>query len=141
MIGLEKDQLAVIKAIKDAIRDIEGMEYPEDEAITVADKEISWIHFYSMEPEDFKTEFTLNVLNEIITQMINPSIVFVNHHHPYEATHHENTAGVKVTQCLGKRLMGDLEIQKNFELPGNRTKEDYVQPAFQKMKSMKMQLN
>ena len=73
--------------------------------------------------------------------MINPAVVFVNHAHEYEKTHHSHTAGITITKLLGQRLLGDLEIQKNIELPGNRADDEYIQPGLNKMKSMRMTLN
>lgn len=94
-----------------------------------------------MLPDDFEKGHSLEILNDIITQMLNPAVVFVNHEHLYEKTNFHQTPGVIITKMLGERLMGDLEIQKNIELPGNRADDEYIQPTFNKMKSMKMTLN
>lgn len=141
LIGLPKDTQPVMDLIKETIREVEGMEYPENESTTVADQEINRIHYFSMVTQDFETPQSLLILKDVITQMLNPAVIFVNHAHPYEKYLTEETAGTIVTNFCGERLMEDLEIQKNIELPGNRADDEYVQPSLSKMKSMRMTLN
>lgn len=90
-----------MKSIREAINEIEGMEYPEDESNLVANREINRIHYFVMEPNEFKEGDSLSLLGDIINQIMNPSVVFINHHHPYEKTTYDQTPGIIVTRFLG----------------------------------------
>ena len=67
LIGLPKDTEPVIQAIKQAVREVEGLEYPDEESTLVANREISRVHYFSMDTIDFERGHSLEVLNEIVT--------------------------------------------------------------------------
>lgn len=112
MIGTPDVYEAVKAKIKETITQIEGMEYPEEESMTVANQELDRIHFWAMEEADWQDEDKLGVLSDIVEQMVNPCVIFINHaaYSYSEQEGVENSPATLVTNMLGKRLLGDLEI-------------------------------
>ena len=74
------------------------MEYP-DTAEQVANQEISHIHYFSMSFEDWLKKTQLQLLDDIIQQMTNPKVLFINHDHPYAFK--SNLSWEWVTKSLG----------------------------------------
>jgi hypothetical protein len=55
LIGTANDREGVLSAIKEAMREVEGMEYPEGESTMIGNnQEISKIHYFSLEQFDMK---------------------------------------------------------------------------------------
>ena len=68
--------------IKQTITKIEDMEYP-DKSTTIANQEISHIHFFNMDLKDWKSNDSLELLDDIIQRLANPKILIINHEHLY----------------------------------------------------------